>query len=165
MTKHVSSGDFRRLFLPSKSSAHKRKEQPALDVRNSYGRGDVLFLAGITHPPINEWKGWHWTKYNREKKRWAAIIAPFARSMRRVAIGERVAVEVEFRFTDRRPHDPDGYSPKFILDALVAAHVLPGDSGRTVRPLIVWCEDGAAQTATWVYLRRLPFTLLEPGGP
>lgn len=152
MTQDISAADYRRLFAPSKSGAHKRKEQPALDLRTSSGRGFELHLGGVTHPPINEWKSWHWRKYNAEKKRWREMILPFTRTMYHVAIGSRVAVEVVFRFPDHRRHDPDNYSPKFILDALVAGKVLPDDDCRVVRKLLVECLTGCAYPGTSVIL-------------
>lgn len=134
----VSAAGFRALQAKPKRT-RKRAVQPAIDPAASYAGPLVLYLAGVTHPPINEWKAWHWTRYRDEKAKWETWVVLRSRGMRRWPAGSRVVVSVVSFFPDARPHDPDGYAPKFILDGLVAAEVLPGDSAATVDELRLRC--------------------------
>ena len=65
--------------------------------------------------------------YRREKEKWQWLI--------KTALGERpsapfasAAVTITYHFADRRRRDPDNYSGKFILDALVREGVIKDDS-------------------------------------
>lgn len=138
MTHVLSAAEFLRAQA-KRRDVKKRKAQPALDPSACYAGPLVLYLAGVTHPPINEWKAWHWTYYGAEKEKWATWVIHYARPMTRWTSGSKLVVRVVSFFPDQREHDPDGYAPKFILDGLTAAGVLPGDSGRTVAELRLRC--------------------------
>jgi len=140
--------------------SRKRLAQPALEPASSYCTGEVLFLAGMTLPAINEWKSWHWTKYSREKARWSDAVLLLCRPLVPVEVGRQCAVEVEIRFADRRRHDPDNYTPKFLLDPLVAGGKLPDDDSRVIALLSLRCTPGSGAPGTLV--RLLPAPELRP---
>lgn len=46
-----------------------------------------------------------------------------------------VEVEVRYYFTDKRARDIDNYTPKFIMDGLVAAEIIEDDNQKIVKKL------------------------------
>jgi hypothetical protein len=151
VTQLVVSAAEARILLGRKKRSRKRREQLLLNLGLSISTPRSLYLAGVVHPPINEWKAWPWQRYRIEKAKWHEWIAVVSQGMERVQLGQRVDVEVTCEFNDGRAHDPDGYTPKFALDALVIAGVLPCDSYRTIRWLRIQCVR-AAQYGTLVQL-------------
>ena len=87
------------------------------------------------HPSINEWKKWHYHKYNKIKKSWAEEMFYITRGMK--GIEGKVEVTVRYYFKDKRKRDLDNYSPKFILDALVHANIIEEDNSSIVTRLSV----------------------------
>ena len=66
-------------------------------------------------------------QYRKEKKRWEELIFFYCRPKPRRPI-EKSIVTITYFFRDKRRHDPDNYSGKFILDGLVKAGILMDDS-------------------------------------
>ena len=144
--QRISASVFRQLV--KKKPTGKRKAQRVADDARCSSDAYALHLVGVVHPPINEWKTWHWSKYRLEKQRWERLVARHCGNMRRWPADSHLRVEVVFRFADSRRHDPDGYAPKFILDGLVAARILPDDHGGIVHPLVVYCLPGTSDSTT-----------------
>lgn len=69
--------------------------------------------------------------YQAEKKQWADIIAYTCRPKPPYPLA-RAKVTLHYYFKDKRRHDPDNYSGKFILDGLVKAGILVDDSFQVI---------------------------------
>ena len=65
--------------------------------------------------------------YQREKERWHWMIKAAVKDRPDKPL-EKAAVTITYHFRDGRRRDPDNYSGKFILDALVAESILIDDS-------------------------------------
>lgn len=67
--------------------------------------------------------------YRREKERWHYLIKAALYGIKKPQKPlEKVMVHITYHFKDRRRHDPDNYSGKFILDALVLEGIIKDDS-------------------------------------
>lgn len=67
-------------------------------------------------------------EYQQEKEKWHWLIkAALANHPNKNKTFERAEVTIVYTFKDKRRHDPDNYSGKFILDALVKEHILTDD--------------------------------------
>lgn len=72
--------------------------------------------------------------YRREKERWQwKIKMAIGKNNTLKAPLERAEVCITYFFPDKRRRDPDNYSGKFILDALVREGVLVDDSFDNIR--------------------------------
>lgn len=80
--------------------------------------------------------------YRQDKERWHWLVKAAIRERPERPIG-RAAVAVTYFFKDRRRRDPDNYSGKFILDALVREGVLADDSFFNVRLILAAAVDRA----------------------
>jgi len=87
------------------------------------------------HPSINEWKGWHYHKYNNEKKSWNEEMFYVTRGIE--GIEGKVEVVVKYYFKTKQKRDLDNYTPKFIMDSLVHACVIEEDNSSIVTKLSV----------------------------
>ena len=85
------------------------------------------------HPSINEWKKWHYHKYNSEKQVWKDMIYVVARGGHQFK--GKVKVTITYYFPDKRSRDIDNYTPKFIMDGLVSAEIIEDDNQRIVTSL------------------------------
>jgi len=70
------------------------------------------------------------TLYDKKKKEWTQLIALFAKKLPKF---QRVFIEFEW-FEPNRRRDPDNIAAakKFVLDGLVEAGIIPGDSWRYI---------------------------------
>ena len=88
-----------------------------------------IVLPGVP-PSLNKYAGRENTnEYRRDKKDWMAIVgwAVKAAKNRPEAPFDRAKVEILYYFKDKRRHDPDNYSGKFLLDGLREAKVISDD--------------------------------------
>ena len=69
--------------------------------------------------------------YAADKKEWADLIAYTCRPKPPYPLA-RAKVTLHYYFKDKRRHDPDNYSGKFILDGLVNAGILVDDSFQVI---------------------------------
>lgn len=78
-------------------------------------------------PSLNKYAGrknvW---EYRKDKQEWAELI--YYSSRRLKAPYEKASVIITYYFKDKRRHDPDNYSGKFILDGLTARGIIKDDS-------------------------------------
>ena len=89
----------------------------------------IRLTVNAIPPSNNKYLGnsHNFNEYRREKEKWRWLV--------RAAIQEkparpfdRATVSITYHFSDRRRRDPDNYSGKFILDALVRDGVIRDDS-------------------------------------
>ncbi|SHH06178.1 RusA family crossover junction endodeoxyribonuclease [Tepidibacter thalassicus] len=66
-------------------------------------------------------------KYRVEKQKWELLVRAGIKNKPPVPI-KKAIVKITYYFKDRRRHDPDNYSGKFLLDGLVKSGVLEDDS-------------------------------------
>lgn len=79
-------------------------------------------------PSMNRYAGREntWT-YRNDKKKWGDAVVWLARGKCREPM-DKAEVRITYFFKDRRRHDPDNYSGKFLLDGLTRAGVIVDDS-------------------------------------
>lgn len=66
--------------------------------------------------------------YQQEKKRWKLLVREALSDSIPATPYERVKVKLHYIFPNRRRHDVDNYSGKFLLDALVEYGVIKDDN-------------------------------------
>ncbi len=91
-------------------------------------------------PSLNQILRMHYHKRDKENKRWAAIVAMFDNRRKKIPL-KKAKVKITYFFPDKRRRDPDNYSPKFIMDGLVAAAVIEDDSFDNVELTIIGKVD------------------------
>ncbi|PTM58360.1 hypothetical protein [Desmospora activa] len=92
-------------------------------------RGAVIQIEVPGIPPsLNQMRNMHYYKLNRVKREWARLISIVSAARRPSKPFERVVVTLTYHFPDKRRRDPDNYSGKFIMDALVDMGFLIDDS-------------------------------------
>lgn len=69
----------------------------------------------------------HWG-YAKTKKKWDGLIGAALAGKAPSSPIQKAFVEIHYFFPDRRRRDPDNYSGKMILDALVSHGVIEDDS-------------------------------------
>ena len=72
--------------------------------------------------------------YSDEKKRWHRLIRSAIVEMPEKPF-DKAEVEIIYYFKDKRRHDPDNYSGKFIMDGLVQEGILADDSFAVIENL------------------------------
>lgn len=94
----------------------------------------------------------HWL-YKKPKEEWHWMIrAALTRTADKPkAPIKRATVTLRYFFKDRRRRDPDNYSGKFILDALVREGVLVDDSFENIR-LVLIAEVDRKNPRTEIYV-------------
>ena len=77
-------------------------------------------------PSMNQYNGRQnvW-KYRRDKQEWKDLVVLHCKRQREPF--EYAIVTITYYFKDKRRHDPDNYSGKFILDGLTAAGIIKDD--------------------------------------
>ena len=86
-----------------------------------------IVLPGVP-PSLNRYAGRENTnEYRRDKKDWMAIVGWAVKGHRPKEPFGRAKVEILYYFRDKRRHDPDNYSGKFLLDGLREAGVISDD--------------------------------------
>lgn len=123
----------------------------------SKGRGDAkrTLSRPWCHPSLNEWAMRTLpVQSNVMKKAWAAKIAQVVRHAGSPRLAGPVAVAVTTYFENKRRRDIDNYAPKFILDGLVEAGVIPGDDSETVAALVVVLRVDAHRPRTEIEIRE-----------
>jgi len=88
-----------------------------------------------------------------EKKRWAWMIKAAAASVKPGVPFEYADVTLRYSFKDKRRRDPDNYSGKMILDALVGAGIIKDDSFNNIK-LILEAEFGKEKGTEIIVQRR-----------
>ena len=96
---------------------------------------ETKLIIPETHPSINTWSHWHFHEYNKEKKRWAELVGWVVMGANRPSFAGKVEVEVRYYFKTKAKHDIDNYTPKFIMDPLVAMKVIEDDNNEIVTAL------------------------------
>lgn len=66
-------------------------------------------------------------EYQREKEKWHWLVKAAIKKRPKQAYTKAV-VRITYFFRDKRPRDPDNYSGKFILDALVKERIIVDDN-------------------------------------
>ena len=95
--------------------------------------GLVIRIEAI-HPSLNLWRSWKKRDYMFAAKSWKyRVLASLPRGA--VPFTVPVDVVVEYHFAANTRHDPDNYTPKFVMDGLVG-HVLEDDDFDHVRSLL-----------------------------
>lgn len=97
----------------------------------------IKIIAPSIPPSNNEFMGNSHSHriYASKKQEWHWLIKAAIRKKPDKPFN-RAAVEITYFFPDRRRRDPDNYSGKFILDALVKEGVLIDDSFFVVRLIL-----------------------------
>ena len=85
------------------------------------------------HPSINRWKNWCHFKYNEEKKHWAKMIGWLCKG--KEPFKGAVNIRIEYYFSTNRRRDYDNFTPKYILDGLVEAHLIEDDHTGIIQEL------------------------------
>lgn len=81
-------------------------------------------------PPSNNkymGKSYHFEQYQSKKREWHLRVKAAAKNKPKNPF-ERAVVKLTYHFRDRKRRDPDNYSGKFILDALVKEGIIKDDS-------------------------------------
>ena len=68
----------------------------------------------------------HW-EYRKEKERWHWLVRAALKKRPKKAY-KKAVVRLTYFFEDNRRRDPDNYSGKFILDALVKERIIADDN-------------------------------------
>lgn len=84
-----------------------------------------------THPSLNTWSRWHWTKKSKIKKGFESDIGWLAAKYNEPQL-ESCDIEIIYYFKDNRTRDFDNYVPKFILDGLVKAGIIKDDNDNNI---------------------------------
>ena len=80
-----------------------------------------------THPSINEWTKWHWTKIHKVKKSFENDIGWLAGKYGQPKLSN-CDVKIIYTFSTNRKRDKDNYTPKFIMDGLVKSEIISDDN-------------------------------------
>ena len=78
-------------------------------------------------PSLNKWSRMHWAKAAEIKRQWEADVYYTAYGQRPKEPYKKAKVTITYFFKTKQRHDLDNYTPKFILDGLVKAHILLDD--------------------------------------
>jgi len=106
-----------------------------------------IVIEGVP-PTINTMLTKHWRTYKRHKDEWKATTYYTALSQKIKPFKNPVSITIELNFKDKRRHDPDNYTPKFIHDGLVEAGVLEDDSFKEIKELTI--KEGTEKNNTTV---------------
>lgn len=86
-----------------------------------------ITLKGVP-PSLNKFAGRGNTwEYRREKRVWTEAVYLACVSQRPARPYQRAMVRIDYFFRDRRRHDADNYSGKFLLDGLTKAGLIQDD--------------------------------------
>ncbi len=107
--------------------------EPGVEQR---GGGRMKITIPEIPPSWNEIMRMHYHQRNKEVQRWAGLVGMFNNS-RKQHNYERAEVKLTYYFPDKRRRDPDNYSGKVIMDALVSNGVIKDDSFANVELVIV----------------------------
>lgn len=113
---------------------------------------EILIIDGIP-PTINTMLTKHWRTYKRYKDEWKETTYYTALSEKIQKFTNPVTITIELNFKDKRRHDPDNYTPKFIHDGLVDAGVLEDDSFKQIKELTIR-EGDKKNNTTVVYIEE-----------
>jgi Holliday junction resolvase RusA-like endonuclease len=78
-------------------------------------------------PTLNEWSRQHWSVRSSEVARLSSDLT-MLRLKYKIPITARPRVQVVYYFSMKRRRDPDGYTPKFLLDGLRYAGIISDDN-------------------------------------
>lgn len=93
----------------------------------------------------------HWSRYSRQKKEWLEDVYYQVLQQKPKKFTTPVSVIIELNFKDKRRHDPDNYTPKFIHDGLVEAGILQDDSFKQIQELTIRLgEERDNTTVIWI---------------
>ena len=97
-----------------------------------------ITVRGIP-PSLNQFAGRENTwQYREEKKLWTDAVMWMAKSAkgRPKQPFEKAVVMITYYFSDRRRHDADNYSGKFLLDGLTKAGIIVDDDLQHISTII-----------------------------
>lgn len=114
----------------------------------------IIFIVPENMPSLNVWKRWHWAKQKRFLDRLTYSIGLLAIRLGKPSF-DKARVEVVHYHRIRNRHDPDNYTPKFLLDALRYAGVLIEDNSKVLELPEPKFETDREAWRTEVYIYKI----------
>ena len=97
----------------------------------------ILLELDQVYPSLNKWMRVHWRERARINTDWHWLILKAAQ---KVCCGrpmyKMAKVTITLIFPVIRRRDADNYTPKFVMDALVAAGILQDDNAKQVKTIV-----------------------------
>ena len=88
------------------------------------------------HPSLNKWaKQWNPYKQGIEKRYIEEEVSYCSLDV--PEFENEVSITITYFMPSKRRYDPDNYSPKFYMDALVYNGIIRDDSGKIIKALII----------------------------
>lgn len=90
---------------------------------------EIAVIINDIPPSNNKYMGnsHSFQQYRVEKQKWEWLVRAGVKNKPFAPI-KKAEVKITYYFKDKRRHDPDNYSGKFLLDGLVKSGVLEDDS-------------------------------------
>lgn len=114
-----------------------------------------LTIDGI--PPSNNkymGKTYHFAQYQDKKREWHWRVKAAIKERLKVPF-ERAVVKLTYHFRDKTRRDPDNYSGKFVLDALVKEGIIKDDSFNCITLILEQGEPNAKRPCVDVEVLEL----------